>query len=325
MHRRNVTVSVVVAGLIACILGSSPAPATAEIRMQPLLTEDGSGRLFVNDPDGPWSWQSCKPNLTRCTHFASGGDISTDGAPPGTVFRVTGPDDVGTSPIWHGSLGIVRPPSARGRLRANELVIPVTATWSGGWDGDLDRTQLAICKTARGHGCISITDRKYVRGCQRDRAVIDPAFTGYYLRVADRRLGPGTITTAEAVASPYWRPIMKRDGQTAVAIVGRIRHATGPQTAMCEPAPLNSASISERGIASVKCILGCRVALHAVQGPARIRVIRRIDSRNAAGTRRRRSFRIPHRQLTQLESGTVQITVRTDGELVAQEDILLGS
>lgn len=58
----------------------------------------------------------------------------------GSVFRVTGGDDVGTSPVWHGNL-----------------------------------------------------------------------------RVADRRLGPGTVFTREAVRSPYWRPIWKRDGQRSSA------------------------------------------------------------------------------------------------------------
>lgn len=325
MHRRHAMALVGAAGLTACMLGLLPSPATAEIRMQPLLADDGSGRLFVNNSGGPWTWESCKPNLTRCTPFARGRDISTRSASPGTVFRVTGRGDIGTSPVWHGDLDIVRPPSTRGRLRANELVTPITATWSGGWDGDFDQTQLAICRTARGHGCISITDPKYIRGCQRDRAFIDPAFTGYFLRVADRRLGPGTIFTNEAVGSPYWRPIWRRDGQTAVAIVGRIKRSRGSQKAGCEPAPLNQASISGRGIAFVRCVLGCRVALIAVQGSVRVRVIRGIRSRNAAGTRRSRRIQLPHRQLAQLGPGNVQVIVKIDGEPVAQRDILLGS
>ena len=293
MRRRHAMGLAGVVGVAACMLGLLPGSASAQIEMQPLLTDDGSGRLFVNDSGGPWSWQACKPNLTRCAPFAEGRDISTRGAPAGTVFRVEGNGDVGMSPTWRGNLDVARPPSTRGRLRANQLVTPVAATWSGGWDGDIDRSQLAACETAKGHRCISITDPKYVRGCRRGGAVIDPAFTGYFLRVADRRLGPGTVFTADAVGSPYWRPIWRRDGQTAVAIVGRIKRATGQPKAKCEPAPLNAASLSGRGVAFVQCVLGCRVALVAAQGPVKVRALRKIGSRAAAGTRRPRELRFP--------------------------------
>ncbi len=325
MDRRHATALVGVVALTACMLGLLPTPAAAEIRMQPLLTERGSGHLFVNNPGGPWSWQSCKPNLTRCAPFAKGRRISTDGAPPGTVFRVAGRGDVGTSPIWHGDVSVVRPPSARGPLRANERVTAVAATWSGGWDGDFDQAQLAICRTARGHGCISITDPKYIRGCRRGGAVLDPAFTGYYLRVADRHLGPGTIFTADAVSSPYRRPIWRHDGQTAVAIVGRIRRATGPQKTGCKPAPLNSASISELGVAIVKCVLGCQVALTAEQGPLEVGILHEILGQDAVGTRRATMIQLSADQLARFEPGDVRITVSIDGELATQRDIVVGS
>lgn len=154
------------------------------------------------------------------------------------MFRVTGQGDVGISPVWRGSLRAVEPPSVLGRIRANELVTPDLARWKGGWVGDFDQTQLAACKTPRGEGCITITHPKYVQGCRNGATVLDPVFTGRYLRVADLRLGPGTSFTAEAVGSPYQGKIWRRDHQTAVAIVGRIGSATGPRMDQCGPPPL---------------------------------------------------------------------------------------
>jgi hypothetical protein len=118
----------------------------------------------------------------------------------------------------------------------------VPATWSGGWEGDFDQTQLAVCETSGGKRCISITEPKYVDGCRHHAAVLDSAFAGKYLRIADRRYGPGTVFTLEAATSPFGHPIWKANRSTSVAILGRIKQATRPRSAECGPPPLSEAA-----------------------------------------------------------------------------------
>lgn len=105
--------------------------------MQSLLNDDGSGRLFVNTGIGePWSWEACAPDLSGCVPFGTGREITTAGAGPETVFRVSGSATAGlipgVSPIWHGNVASTGTPSVGGIVRANELVTPLSGTWSGG-------------------------------------------------------------------------------------------------------------------------------------------------------------------------------------------------
>jgi hypothetical protein len=67
----------------------------------------------------------------------------------------------------------------------------------------LDQTQLAACETPGGEECISLTEPKFIDGCGNEAAVLDPAFAGDYLRIADIRYGPGTGFTLEGAGSPY--------------------------------------------------------------------------------------------------------------------------
>jgi hypothetical protein len=79
--------------------------------MQALLKADGSGFLFVNTPRSPMTWEVCSPSLSSCTPFGSGGELSTAGANPETVFRVTGLDAADQPGIYLG------PPPTRGFYR----------------------------------------------------------------------------------------------------------------------------------------------------------------------------------------------------------------
>jgi hypothetical protein len=207
--------------------------------MQALLNNNGSGRLFVNTPGGPWLWEVCTAKLSSCKSFKTGRDITTVGAPPGSVFRVSGGGRSGVSPLWRGRVKSVAPPAVRGVVRANELVRPIPGSWRGGWKGGSDELQLAACTTPDGHDCTTLTHSHYVDGCRNEAAVLDPFFTGYYLRVADRRLGAGPyFVAAYAVGTPYGHEVWRRDRITAVAVVGRIAPATGPRTRQCGPPPL---------------------------------------------------------------------------------------
>lgn len=131
-------------GLIAAPSVSS-AGAAETIMMQSHLNDDGSGRLFVMTGVGePWSWEACAPDLSHYAPFGTGREITTEGAGPETVFRVSGNPTagltLGVSPIWHGNAASVGAPSVDEPVRANELVTSVPDTWSGG-----ERTNLTSC------------------------------------------------------------------------------------------------------------------------------------------------------------------------------------
>jgi hypothetical protein len=293
--------------------------------MQPLLSDDGSGRLFVNTSPGPfspdWSWETCTPDLSSCQPFATGGDISTGSAPANSVFRVSMGSASGLSPIWHGNLSVTASPSIDGQIRANELVTPRLASWTGGWDGDFDQTQLAACATPAGERCVSITEPKYIDGCRGEATVIDPAFTGKYLRVADTRFGPGTFFTLEAAVSPYGHPVWKANGRTAVAVLGRIRRAKGLRKVRCGPPPLIQASISAQGVASIRCGFDCHAVLIARRGPDGARIGRKVGGTLRGG--KATELRFSASALKQLGPGRTHLIVEVNGRRAAQRTVVL--
>jgi hypothetical protein len=222
------------AALVAIALVVASAPAAERVQMQALLNDDGTGRLLVNTAGGPWSWEVCAPDLSRCAPFKRGRIITTAGAPARSVFRVSGEGAIGLSPLWKGRVRSVVPPSVRGIVRANERVTPIAGRWRHGWEGDAHALQLAACVTATGRECTTLTHSHFVDGCRHEAAVLDPVFTGHYLRVADRRLGAGPIVEAAyGLSSPYGFEVWRRNRVTAVAMIGRIGEATGPRTVSC--------------------------------------------------------------------------------------------
>lgn len=310
---------------LLCLSGGVPGTASAaeSVDMQPLLNNDGSGRLFVNSPPGPfspdWSWEACTPDLSSCQSFATGGEIGTGNAPANTVFRVSIGSASGLSPLWHGNLNVTAPPSVKGEIRANELVTPLLATWTGGWDGDFDQTQLAACATRSGRRCMSITEPKYIDGCRNEATVIDPVFTGKYLRVADTRYGPGTAFTLEAAVSPYGHAIWQADGQTAVAVVGRIRRADGPKNDRCGPPPLVQASISAQGVASIRCGFDCRAVLVAKRGAKTARSGRKVGGTLRGGNATELELSAKARE--RLGPGQAHLIVKVNGRRAAQRTV----
>ena len=192
----------------------------------------------TNPSDETWSWDACTPDLSTCRPFAQGRVVSTAGAPPKTAFLATSSyGAVAVSPVWRGRLAITRPPSVRGLVRANQLVTPVAGKWKGGWSGSEDWFQLSACERPRGRGCTTLTDMHYVHGCPNFAAVLEPEFAGWYLRVADMRVGQDSGILDYGVGSPYGRPVWKRSSQVAVAIVGKIAPASGPRTETCGTPP----------------------------------------------------------------------------------------
>lgn len=297
--------------------------------MQALLNSDGSGRLFVNTYGGPFSWEVCAPDLSSCAPFGAGGELTTTaGAPPNTVFRVSSGSATGLSPVWRGDVVPAGPPSVSGTVRANERVTPLPGQWSGGWDGELSAMRLSACGGPTwGSDCVTLTHEHFVSECRGTAAVLDPSFVGDYLRVADRRPGTGPhFMLAYAVGSPYGLDMWTPGPTVSLATVGRIARPTGPRSAKCGASPLNSATISRRGVATVECGLGCRAILIAKRGRRGVRLERKLPRRPAAalalGERRLplrgpTKLRLPRRSMERLGPGRVHIAVRIDSSRVA--------
>lgn len=234
---------------VACVPASAGAVERATVSTS--LKPNGSGFLIANGRSNPedqtWAWQACSTNLSSCTPFGKSRTVDTSGAGPNTRFRATSSYGVtGVSSIWRGRVKPLSPPAITGIVRANERVTPVAALWQGGWSDDYDLFQLAACESPRGLRCTTLTDLNYPDGCPHGAAVLDPQFTGGYLRVANRRIGAGTAFLDFAVPTPYGRGIWAADRITSVTIVGRIARATGPHTVKCGPPPLSEAPASTK-------------------------------------------------------------------------------
>jgi hypothetical protein len=311
-------------GLIAAS-GAEAAPAgggSGGIHMQALLDDDGTGRLFVNNADGPWRWESCTPPLTDCRRIAGGRELSTRGVRPPAVFRVRSEGLVGVSPKWRGQLRQVAPPSVTGFIRANEFVSPMPGRWARGWEDEQSELQLSACVTAQGKDCTTLTHTHYLRDCSVPDSlnasfVIPEEFAGRYLRVAERRLGAGPIIRAMyAVSSPYGGRILRRDGATAVAVVGRIASPTRDFPGECGPPVPGEGSISKRGLGFVRCSEDCRATLIAGRAGRVVKAERTIAaSRGSLFVGPPEQIALPPGRLAKLGEGPITVALRVDRHL----------
>jgi len=327
---RGAALALTLLALCAMTVATKPGLADDSLPMQALLKPDGSGFLIVNTPSRPMSWEACSADLAECAPFDGNepnGWLNTGDAQPETVFRVTGDGSTGLSPLWHGNVSPLTAPSVVGEVRANELVRPVPGQWQGGWEGEGDVLQLAACRTQEATGCTTLTDSHYPSTCPGRSAVIDPAFIGDYLHVANRRQGAGPhYELLYLSTSPYharggvWRP----SSITSAAVVGRIAPPTGKRTNRCGFPPLNRASISRSGIARLKCGLGCRVLLIAGRRGRRVHVTRKLAPPEWF-TQSPIALRLPRRLLARLGSGRARMVVRIDGRRVARRTVLLSA
>jgi hypothetical protein len=234
--------------LAAATMAWIPSGATAaeSATLSTSLNANGSGFLIANSQTNPetevWVWQACSADLSTCSPFGSGRSISTDGAQPNTRFKATSSyGAIGTSSLWLGGLRPLSSPRISGLIKGNQRVTPGPGRWRGGWSDDYDIFQLAACKSPKGLHCTTLTDLNYPEKCPRGAAVLDPIFTGSYLRVADQRIGTGTVFLDFAVGSPYEGKLWTANQSTSVAIIGRIAKATGPRASSCGPPPLTEA------------------------------------------------------------------------------------
>jgi len=310
-------------------LGGGDAMALERAEISTSLNPDGSGSMITNSQTNPsdevWSWEACEPDLSSCAPFATGRIVSTDGAAAETVFRVTSSlGATALSPVWHGNVAATGLPSVAGTVRANELVSPVAGQWSGGWDGGGDLFQLAACMTLSGTGCTTLTHSNYPRQCPGTAVVLDPFFTGRYLRVADWRLGAGPyVMPLYAVVTPYGHRGWEPRPTVSAAVVGRIAPATRDRAASCGPPPLVEAAISRRGIATVTCGLGCRIVLIARRGTRSVRLVREVARPTPGRLRGPIALGIPRPKLDRLDPGRVRIVVKVNGVRAARRTTLL--
>jgi len=318
-----VGVSVWAAGLSA-----APAGAADVLRVQALVSPNGSGRLLVNNGAAPWIWEACAPDRSSCKPFGRGREIKTKGAPSRTVFRVKSHDATGLSPEWHGRLTPVRKPTIGGIIRAHEFVSPIPGQWVGGWKGEFSELQLSACATATGKDCTTLTDPHYVRSCAADASfALGEKFVGAYLRVANRRIGVDRpIRPAFAVTSPYGGDVWEQKRNTSVAVLGQIAAPTQASLGECGPPPPGNALIDEQGHALVDCQGGCRTALVASRKGHQVQVSRTLPLRSALLVTPPAELRLTSRTIqTRLGAGKVHFVVKINGQTAAQRFVLIGN
>jgi hypothetical protein len=328
--------------LLALSLASPLAAAAGAAEIRTTLSQDGNGRMTVRpmsaNPGEIWQWEACSVDLSSCAPFSGGPEpfpppfpystsiSNTVGAPPETIFRaISNTGEVGLSPVWHGVVASAGDPSISGVLRANERVTPNPGLWSGGWADDYDQTQLAVCVTPQGTGCIPITATHYPGQCANGSAVIDPAFTGRYLRVAVRRLGKSTAFLRYA-SGPFterggiWQPAPT----VAAAVIGRIGRATGRRTpSKCGPPPITGGSIARNGTATVACGLGCRAVLTAIRGRLWARRVGHVPRGRNPLPERRVLLRLRRRDLRRLGPGPTHFVLTIAGLRYAERVVHL--
>jgi len=321
--------------------------------IQATLGPDGSGSMLANVANGhageAWSWNVCAPDGSECIPFGSGQEIATGATQGGHVFVATEAASGAsvTSPVWNGPTVAATPPSTSGAVRANALVTPVSGTWSGGWIGDFDVTQLAACESPAGTGCTSLTDPDYPQGCPGGAAVIDPVFTGMYLRVADHIYGPNTMFSAEADSTPYEAAVWPAGPTVSVAMAGQILAAAGARESACGPPPIEarqqqapeppptartptapvaapkrrrpSVTVMDTGLVIVNCPSACRIAMTVRRGT---------KTRSISATRKKPGiwrFRLSAGSIARLGPGRAQLILRVNGLLVARRSVRLAS
>jgi hypothetical protein len=340
-------IAVVLGALLTIGVISAPARSFTSGIVFATLNEAGGGSLIANGggnpPNQTWSWQICNAAGERCSAVATGQHIETGAPSAGTTFRATSNAGItGLSPEWNGPLRVASPPSATGALQANQLLTPVPAAWEGGWTGDSTQTQMSLCPTAAGVGCIAPLER-FSGSCPADALTIDPDFTGWWLRVATTVYGPDTaFATLDTATQGFPPPAFAAQalvspsgygteaGQaaaatTSVAVVGRIGRATGPRARNCGPPALvpelpplvalrvRSATVDGDGIAFVKCSWTCTVSLNASRRGRFASVMKTAQGEI--------QLRIPGRGLARVGRGRVRYTLFVEGHRAAQRTV----
>ena len=233
-------------GVVLAILGVLSTSAVAadpptRVEMFHNVNEDGRGVLFaytVSDAPGRWGammWQACMPDPGCAAAQPRASDdrvLDVGDAPGGTTFIATASDGSqsfsATSVPYRGRLGIALYPGIKGQLRTGHVITPVPGIWVGGWGYERPNVQLQVCRTRRDESCEVISATFYWEKCPGISARIAPRYLGWYLRVADQRIGQNTVFAARAYRRPQDLAPLRTAPDTAVMTVGRIRSGRGP-------------------------------------------------------------------------------------------------
>lgn len=312
--------------LVTGLLLASGAAAAQTPEMEVFLEGNGSGGMIASSnlvtPAGEtFSWQACAPDGNGCAAFASGQKVGTADAAPNAVFVVSPSDaPIERSPVWKGNVKAATPPSVSGQLKANTLVTPVPSTWKGGWAGDLNRAELAECRYPNGTGCSALTDLGGA-ACADGAVVLDPAFTGRYLRVADQTYAADTVVDEDTEDPLSFLGFVWPAGPTtSVAVLGRIGRATGPRTDHCGPAPRAlgsepSATLSQQDVATIRCPAACTIVLRADRGRNRVQAARTLAEWGTV------SVRLSPHALQRLGPGHAVMSVEVDGAVLLRRTV----
>lgn len=300
-------------------LGIAAPPSIAAPSIDTSLNPDGSGTLAIS-PSEESSWEACNREL-ECTPFATGSQISTGNAPEGTIFKASVGGRAVLSPAWGGNVFLAKRPSLRGDVRANEFVAPLGGDWRGGWPGYLGITQLAVCRTPGDSDCIVLSNHRIPCMGMPGGAVIDPAFTGWHLRLAEE-IQP--VGGHGVYSHPLDEPAFPASAISYVAIVGQIAAATGPAAMECGTPQQTQASISGEGVATVRCGAGCHAVLVAKRKRRNLEFVREVAPTPLhLAPKDLPRLRFPQTALSRLGAGRIRIAVLIDGEWAAGRTIVL--
>jgi hypothetical protein len=200
---------------------------------------DGQGMLIANPvPDGSWGrmvWRACPPG-GECTPIQP--DATSDrvlhvgAAAAGTTFTATATDGdqsfTASSDPYGGPLRLVKKPAVAGTPSVGHVIQPIPASWAGGWGGEQPFLQLQVCRTARSDTCKVISSSIYWDRCPGVGTRIPRRYLGWFVRVADNRSSRLPAYPAFGVTRPEALTPLTASGNTAVAMVGRVRPGRGP-------------------------------------------------------------------------------------------------
>jgi hypothetical protein len=221
-----------------CASAVAAEPPT-ELRLSYLVASDGRGMLLANPvPDGSWgsvTWQACAATGSCVTaHPSESSDrlLEVGDAAAGTTFVATASDGSqsvsATSVPYRGSVHTDSPPRASGQLRVGHFIKPMAGRWAGGWGSEGDVFQLQACQTRRDSSCKVIADPAVVDGCPGTGARIRKRYLGWYVRVADTRVGHDAVFADRGYERAEDVKPLAASGATAVATIGRVKPGRGP-------------------------------------------------------------------------------------------------
>lgn len=165
------------------------------VEIQAVFTSAGNALLVANfSPDGSlatprWSICSPRPGRSCVAAHTRQAALNPGPRPRGTVFRATARylGRTYTAQVtWHGRVTAISRPSLSGDPRVGARVIPVAATWRGGWGTEFDQLGVEACRTSSAHQCVMVSGGQL--GCpDHSRAVMPSSVKLRYLFALDAR------------------------------------------------------------------------------------------------------------------------------------------